>query len=83
MQQQAIAAVPEPVVPKPMRNLAEVAVPILKVAERKFRDVVVGHARPVYHIAVPTKTPEQLIAKALHAVGELEIRDERHDVEGE
>jgi hypothetical protein len=52
-------------------------------AKRKFRAVDVGHSRPIYHITVPTKTPEQLIAEALQVVREPEARDERHEVEGE
>ena len=83
-QQQAITAELDGAAPpKPLRDLADVAVPILKVAERKFRDVVVGHARPVYHIACPTETAEQLIAEAMKVVKSTPKKEERQIVEGE
>jgi hypothetical protein len=73
------------VAPRPRRPLAEIAVPVLRVAERHFENVVYRHPhhQGAYVVTAPTETAYELFAAATEVVDAVcpqEKKAERHEV---
>jgi hypothetical protein len=77
-----IPATVTPLAPvRPLRELHEIAAPVLRVCARKFSDRPAGH-RGAYIVSVPTESAAEIFQAAIEAVEQIPLqpKSERHEV---
>ena len=76
-----VEAAVEPMRAKPRRPLTEIAAPILRVAESRFKDTRVRHHQGVYFVVSPNESVGQLFEAALASLPDAPKETKCHEVE--
>jgi len=68
--------------PRPRRPLSEIAVPVLRIAEKHFAKTVIRHPhhQDVYFVVAPRKSADELFEEALACLPEASVPEDKFEI---